>query len=59
LGNGVSHFPAYGLRPDIVKHFPSIDHAILLDILAREPHDERVMDLAARIIAGGDGVEQG
>jgi hypothetical protein len=37
---------------DIVKHFPSIDHAILLDILAREHHDERVMDLAARIIAG-------
>jgi RNA-directed DNA polymerase len=46
----------YVLRLDIVKHFPSIDHAILLDILARGLHDERVLDLAARIIASGDGV---
>jgi RNA-directed DNA polymerase len=46
----------YVLRLDIVKHFPSIDHAILFDILARGLHDERVLDLAARIIASGDGV---
>lgn len=46
----------YVLRLDIVKHFPSIDHAVLLDILAVELHEPRVLDLAARIIASGDGV---
>jgi len=46
----------YVLRLDIVKHFPSIDHAIMMDTLARRLHDERVLDLAARIIASGDGV---
>lgn len=46
----------YVLRLDIVKHFPSIDHAIIMDTLARQLHDERVLDLAARIIASGDGV---
>jgi len=44
------------LRLDIVKHFPSIDHAILLDIIGREVRDPGVMDLVARIIASGDGV---
>ncbi len=46
----------YVLRLDIVKHFPSIDHAILLDTLARHLHDERLLRLAARIIASGEGV---
>jgi RNA-directed DNA polymerase len=46
----------YGLRLDIVKHFPSIDHAILLDTLGRTLQDERVLDLAACIIASGDRV---
>jgi len=46
----------YVLRLDVVKHFPSIDHAIMMDTLARQLHDERVLDLAARIIASGDGV---
>lgn len=46
----------YVLRLDIVKHFPSIDHAILLDILARELRDSGILELAARIIASGDGV---
>ena len=46
----------YVLRLDIVKHFPAIDHAILLEILARRISDERLLDLAARIIASGDGV---
>jgi hypothetical protein len=40
----------------IVKHFPSIDHAILLEILAKEIQDARVLDLVARILASGDGV---
>jgi len=46
----------YVLRLDIVKHFPSIDHAILLGIIGREVKDASVLDLAARIIASGDGV---
>jgi RNA-directed DNA polymerase len=46
----------YVLRLDIVKHFPSIDHAVLLDILAGVLDDPRVLDLAARIIASGEGV---
>ncbi len=46
----------YGLRLDIVQHFPSIDHAILLKILARRLSDERILDLAAKIIASGDQV---
>ncbi len=46
----------YVLRLDIVKHFPSIDHAVLLDILAGVLEDPRVLDLAARIIASGEGV---
>jgi len=44
------------LRLDIVKHFPSIDHAILVRILAEQLSDARVLDLAARIIASGDGI---
>ena len=44
------------LRLDIVKHFPAIDHQILSAFLARHLRDPRVLDLAARIIASGDGV---
>lgn len=46
----------YVLRLDVVKHFPSIDHAILLDILRGAIADRRIPDLAARIIASGDRV---
>jgi hypothetical protein len=46
----------YVLRLDIVKHFPSVDHAILLDILGGVLKDPRVLDLAARIVASGTGV---
>ena len=44
----------YALRLDVVKHFPSIDHSILLGILGRTISDERVLGLAARIVASGD-----
>jgi hypothetical protein len=44
----------YALRLDVVKHFPSIDHAILLGILGKAIADERILHLAARIIASGD-----
>lgn len=46
----------YVLRLDIVKHFPSIDHEILLDILFRTILDEDVRWLVKTIIASGEGV---
>ncbi|MFN0104706.1 MAG: reverse transcriptase domain-containing protein [Bryobacteraceae bacterium] len=46
----------YVLRLDIVKHFPSIDHAVLLDTLAGPIGDAAVLELAGRIIASGDRV---
>ena len=46
----------YVLRLDIVKHFPSIDHSVLLAILRRHLHDPRILALAAKILAGGDRV---
>ncbi|MCG6868363.1 MAG: RNA-dependent DNA polymerase [Gammaproteobacteria bacterium] len=46
----------YVLRLDIVKHFPAIDHGILLDILGRHLHDERTLSLAGTIIDSGKGV---
>ena len=44
----------YALRLDVVRHFPSIDHAVLLDILAQTIQDERILKLAALIVASGD-----
>ena len=44
------------LRADIVKHFASIDHEILLETLGRHIPEFDVMELARRIIASGDGV---
>jgi len=46
----------YVLRMDIVKHFPSIDHRLLAENLARVIHDEGILDLIGRIIASGAGV---
>ena len=46
----------YVLRLDIVKHFPSIDHAVLLDTLAGTLQDDEIVDLSARILASGDRV---
>lgn len=43
----------YVLRLDIVKHFPSIDHEILLDEIAHAPVDSGILDLCAKIIASG------
>jgi RNA-directed DNA polymerase len=48
----------YVLQLDIVKHFPSIDHAILLELLGRHLRDPRLRDLAARIIASGDAIAE-
>ena len=46
----------YVLQCDICQFFPSIDHAILRDILARKIDDERVLWLIDRILASGAGV---
>lgn len=46
----------YGLRLDVVKHFPAIDHAILNGILARTIGDVKVLDLVRKIVASGDGI---
>ncbi len=41
-------FP-YVFKCDVAKYFPSIDHAILKDLLARKIKDRRVLNLAGRI----------
>ncbi|MGE0882979.1 MAG: reverse transcriptase domain-containing protein [Blastocatellales bacterium] len=46
----------YVLRLDIVKHFPSLDHAVLIENLRHSIRDEDVMWLIERIIASGEGV---
>lgn len=46
----------YVLRLDIVKHFPSIDHALLKDQIARAPMDEALLALCSVIIDSGAGV---
>ena len=43
----------YVLRADIIKHFPSIDHAILFDVLADTIRCEETQWLLQRIIASG------
>ncbi|MGB7990720.1 MAG: hypothetical protein WCF44_15080 [Candidatus Methylophosphatis roskildensis] len=46
----------YVLRADIVKHFPSIDHAVLRATLARTIPEDDVMALIDRVLASGAGV---
>ena len=47
---------AYVLRMDIVKHFPSVDHAILFDILAKNIREDDLLWLVQKIISSGTGV---
>jgi len=46
----------YVLRMDIIKHFPSIDHQILLDKLRCVITDQRLLTLASVILDSGDGI---
>jgi RNA-directed DNA polymerase len=46
----------YVLRADVVRHFPSLDHAILSAKLARVVHDPEVRWLINLILASGEGV---
>jgi RNA-directed DNA polymerase len=49
------HYP-YVLQCDIRQFFPSIDHAILRQILARKITDDKVLWLIDRILESGRGV---
>jgi hypothetical protein len=49
----------YGLRLDIVKHFPSLDHAILRNALARVIREEDLLWLVDTILGSGAGVLEG
>jgi retron-type reverse transcriptase len=40
----------YALTMDVSRFFASIDHAILIDLLARRVHDVRMMDLCRLIV---------
>ncbi len=44
------------LRLDIVQHFPSIDHALLLAAIRRVIHSEEILNLIQLIIQSGEGV---
>lgn len=46
----------YVLQCDIKQFFPSVDHLVLRDILARKIDDADVMRLCDRILASGEGV---
>jgi hypothetical protein len=46
----------YVLRMDVVKHFPSIDHEILLGRLRAVVGDQEALSLCRAILASGDGV---
>lgn len=46
----------YVLRADIVQHFASVDHAILLDILRRQIAEADIMALVEAIVGSGRGV---
>jgi len=50
---------AYVLQCDVKQFFPSIDHAILRDILARKIVDSGVMWLGDQILSSGVGVLSG
>jgi RNA-directed DNA polymerase len=47
---------AYVLRMDIVKHFPSLDHAILREEIGKIIQDPDVLWLVDQILNGGAGV---
>jgi retron-type reverse transcriptase len=49
---------AYALKCDVRKYFPSIDHEILKNLLARAVKCAPTLDLAARIIDGSNAQEE-
>jgi RNA-directed DNA polymerase len=53
---GLARRYRYVLRADIVQHFASVDHAILLDILRRQIPEADIMALVEIIVESGRGV---
>jgi hypothetical protein len=53
---GLARRYRYVLRADIVQHFASIDHAVLLDTLRRQIPEEDLMALVEIIVESGRGV---
>jgi len=49
----------YGLRLDVVRHFPSLDHAILRQTLARVIREDDILWLVDTILGSGAGVLDG
>lgn len=49
----------YVLRLDIIQHFPSIDHAILVQILQEYLEDKRILDLIEKILHSGNSASFG
>jgi len=47
---------AYYLKTDIVRFFPNVDHAVLLEVIGQHVRDERLVALIGRIIASGAGL---
>lgn len=50
---------AYVMHLDVRQFFPSVDHEILLSILSRTLGDERMMNLAKKIISSGAKAQAG
>lgn len=46
----------YALKADVAQFFPSIDHAVLEQLLARHIACQPTLDLCRKIIASGDGI---
>lgn len=53
---GLARRYRYVLRADIVQHFASVDHRILLDILRRQIPETDIMALVEAIVDSGRGV---
>lgn len=53
---GLARRYRYVLRADLVQHFASVDHAILLDILRRQVPEPDIMALIEAIVDSGCGV---
>ncbi len=51
-----SHRFAYVLRLDVVQHFPSLDHAVLLDALQAKIVEDDLRRLVETILASGAGI---
>jgi RNA-directed DNA polymerase len=49
----------YALQCDVCQFFPSVDHKILRQTLARKLHDPGLLWLVDQILASGEGVLEG